>query len=1076
MKKTLFLFLLLFETATRAQVFPVQVNTQLVPPYSPYLSDYTAGGAQNLMVQIRTNDITLANYPCRLRITIEGTGITLKTKPHFIPQPLTLQGGGVPEIFYGEDLAEYFSPEALDFSGFSRSEFEKSARLPEGVYRFSVEVLDYHRGTVVSNKGSAVAWIVLNDPPLLNLPADHAKVQITDPTNILFTWTPRHTGSPNAAFTTEYVFRLVEMPPAIRDPNDALLSQSPLYEMTTTQSETLYGLGEPALLPGRSYAWQVTAHDTGGKDLFKNGGRSEVFVFTFGEVLPPPENLLLRWTKPTTLAIRWNKVPGTGEEVKYRLTYRPRKRTANDDHQWYETRTKFTEKTLYDLQPDTEYEVKVRTEKTAQESEYTETEIFRTLPLTAEVFTCKPNAPPPPVPENTAPVFPLSINDTIHAGGFSVLVRDVMEVKGKYFGSGLAIVPWFNSAKVRVTFENIAVNDRFWLTGGTIKSVWNAGSKFLQDVERPLEPGTAPKAGDVDITIVAADTLITVEGAAIANVSRDEQENIVVTTTDGKEQVLAKGESYAVTDQLGNGYIIDKQGNIAKTTATEARAAAARANRDYELTFTFSRGEGRFGFDEKKLEVLSRYYQQLPDGTYASWKSLSTSHPDRFDGHLTSGNADPMRIRFKSGPTQYIPLSSAHGNFTLNLQGLAAGMEQELLALYSPTDTIPEKVLGKVNLVTYNLLRYNLVIVPVNGAVIPGGLSADELSVRLNAIYGQAVVEWRVAVDGRLEVPLGETFDEGETGMFSNYSGDMKKVIDAYGRMESHTHYLFLIDRPRDPASLGYMPRSRPAGFIFIEPHRGNADEFIKTIAHELGHGAFNLKHTFSEYALPPATTDNLMDYSNGTFLNKYQWDHIHEPQTVLGLFDESGEIASVELKEEQLYQWWTRLAPYEKAGEILKKHLEESQIFKEVGLICDSEKCRITADLDIGGDINYTMEVTFLSTMSPDDLLYTLAFEYHIDLWVSFKVKAEDVWDDLYYWWRKQNDDLAQHKGWQVATINLIADVVTAPTLVPAVEGWITGKHWRDGHTLRGWEQALAVLDFLVAEEMAKGCITNFI
>ncbi len=1075
MKKTLFILFWLLDITARAQVFPVQVNTQLIPPYSPYLNDYAASGAQNLMVQIRTNDVTLTNYPCRLRITIEGVGITLKTKQNFIPRPLTLQGGGVTEIFYGEDLADYLTPRALDFSGFSRSEFEKSARLPEGVYRFSIEVLDYYRGTVVSNKGSATGWIILNDPPFLNLPANHSKVKIQDPVSILFTWTPRHTGSPNAAFTSEYTFRLVEIWPENRDPNDAFLSQPPLYQATTDENQLLYSIGEPSLIPGRSYAWQVTAHDTGGKDLFKNQGRSEVFVFRFGEELPAPENLLLRWAKPTTLAIRWDKVKDT-EEVKYRLSYRPRKRTANDDHEWYETRTKFTEKTLYDLQPDTEYEVKVRTEKVAQESEYTETEIFKTLPQTQQAFSCKPDAMPPPVPEKTVPIFPLSINDTIHAGGYSVLVRDVTEMKGRYFGSGLAIVPWFNSAKVRVTFENISVNDRFWLTNGTIKSVWNSDSKFLLDVQTPLEPGKAPKAGEVDITIVAVDTLILVEGAAIASVTKDEQENIVITTTDGKQQVLTKGESYALTDETGSGYVIDKQGNIAKTTATQARAAAARANRNYDLTFAFEKGEGRFGFDEKKLDALSRYYQQLDDGTYIAWKSLSTSHPDLFDGHLTSGDADPAKVRFKVGPSQVIPSSSAGGNFTLNLQGKAAGVEEELLAVYAPGDTVPDKVLGKVNLVTYNLIRYNLVIVPVNGTSVPGGLNAEGISKRLNAVYGQAVVEWHVTLDQTLEVPLDETFDEGETGVFSNYTADMKKVLNAYGRFQANTHYLFLIDKPRDPSSLGYMPRNRAAGFVFIQPHRGNTDDFLKTIAHELGHGAFNLKHTFSEHPLAPGATDNMMDYSNGTFLNKYQWDYIHEPQTVLGLFDERGEIALDELEEKQVYEWWTRLPPYKKAGEILKKHFEASQIFKKVELSCDPGKCLITAELDIGGDISYTMEVTFLSTTSADDLLNTLAFEYHVDLWVSFKVKAEDVWDELYYWWRKQNDDLAQHKGWQVATVNFFADVITAATLVPAVEGWITGKHWRDGHDLRGWEQALAVLDFLVAEEMAKGCITNFV
>ncbi|MDR1180668.1 MAG: hypothetical protein LBL13_01635, partial [Bacteroidales bacterium] len=59
------------------------------------------------------------------------------------------------------------------------------------------------------------------------------------------------------------------------------------------------------------------------------------------------------------------------------------------------------------------------------------------------------------------------------------------------------------------------------------------------------------------------------------------------------------------------------------------------------------------------------------------------------------------------------------------------------------------------------------------------------------------------------------------------------------------------------------------------------------TIAHELGHGAFRLWHTFSTdkraiYIAAQGATDNLMDYSNGTGLYKHQWDLVHDPETML--------------------------------------------------------------------------------------------------------------------------------------------------------------------------------------------------
>jgi len=65
--------------------------------------------------------------------------------------------------------------------------------------------------------------------------------------------------------------------------------------------------------------------------------------------------------------------------------------------------------------------------------------------------------------------------------------------------------------------------------------------------------------------------------------------------------------------------------------------------------------------------------------------------------------------------------------------------------------------------------------------------------------------------------------------------------------------------------------------------------------AHELGHGVFNLRHTFSTnnmVNLPEGTTQNLMDYSAGTELFKYQWDFIHNPEGGWFVWEDSEEGA----------------------------------------------------------------------------------------------------------------------------------------------------------------------------------------
>jgi len=140
-----------------AQTFPVRVTPMLTPPYTPFLTDYTDPGTERLTLQVMLNDLTVTEFRTKLRMTIEGVGITITTNPNYFPPSITLQGG-VPQLIYGSDIADYFKMSNLVFQGLNPNEVQKNGgRLPEGIYRISFEVLDYNRNTVVSNRGSATA-------------------------------------------------------------------------------------------------------------------------------------------------------------------------------------------------------------------------------------------------------------------------------------------------------------------------------------------------------------------------------------------------------------------------------------------------------------------------------------------------------------------------------------------------------------------------------------------------------------------------------------------------------------------------------------------------------------------------------------------------------------------------------------------------------------------------------------------------------------------------------------------------------------------------------------------------------
>jgi murein DD-endopeptidase MepM/ murein hydrolase activator NlpD len=115
--------------------------------------------------------------------------------------------------------------------------------------------------------------------------------------------------------------------------------------------------------------------------------------------------------------------------------------------------------------------------------------------------------------------------------------------------------------------------------------------------------------------------------------------------------------------------------------------------------------------------------------------------------------------------------------------------------------------------------------------------------------------------------------------------------------VDSAAAYIFLAKEPTTSIA-GYMPLARRYGFVFT---RGVSDDasLARLIAHELGHGAFKLRHPFSSenpYHAPQGTTHNLMDYNNGTHLAKHQWDNIQAPLKGLYLFEDEGEGEMINL------------------------------------------------------------------------------------------------------------------------------------------------------------------------------------
>ena len=568
----LVVILLQLTLSVNAQVYPVQGNVVLNPPYSPYLADLTALGSQRFWLSLRLQDPTVSTYNCKLRLTIAGVGVTLKTKTTFLPPPITLEGGGIPQLFYGDDLAAYFNPTNLDFAGITRSQYERTQRLPEGIYRFTIEVLDYNRGTLVSNKIGTTAWIVLNQPPLLNLPQHDRKIPIIEPTNIPFTWTPRHTGSPNAAFTTNYIFKLIELAPnaTSQSANAAFLSQPVLFETTLTQNQFVYGPAEPSLLAGRKYAWQVQATDTEGRDLFRNNGKSEVFVFQYGDALGVPRNVLQQGGNATTLSIAW-ALPSQGEmPTQYRIRYKPYTSPANN---WFESVTTGRYYTIGGLNPSSNYIVQVRSERGNIFSEYSAPLQMSTTSLEDRPYTCgqAPVLTPPTTTEILPRLFP---GDEIKMHDFSVMVMTVEGSNGNYNGTGLMRVSLFNNASVKVRFSG-RVNIHYELAG-EIVSIPRKNSAMGQLVDEMEKIGADRKKAQDSVANVTNPMPVPITITGIIDSVWVQDSVIIVQREDGTQEEIVRPQTpdgsmqeVVLTDSVGNSYTVNEAGEVIRATNQE---------------------------------------------------------------------------------------------------------------------------------------------------------------------------------------------------------------------------------------------------------------------------------------------------------------------------------------------------------------------------------------------------------------------------------------------------------------------------------------------------------------------------
>lgn len=283
-------YLMLFLTGTcligGAQTYPSALVTQFTGQRTLFLDEYADPFQPRIRTTIFFTDFTESSWPFALKMKITGpSGIVISTRPGARPNvPLTV-APGQPLAIEGADLAFYFDYDNLEFSGISRKQLELDHRLPEGLYTFCFEAVDYESGRSLSHPACAAAYLSLLDPPLILSPQHGQVVENVSMQNILLQWQPGNVTGNFSSIPMSYEIRLYEVTSSWANPVTAIMNNQALLiwqSLPMQQTSYLYSLTEPPLEKGKRYVFTVRAVDGGGRSRFKNNGYSMPRYFRFG--------------------------------------------------------------------------------------------------------------------------------------------------------------------------------------------------------------------------------------------------------------------------------------------------------------------------------------------------------------------------------------------------------------------------------------------------------------------------------------------------------------------------------------------------------------------------------------------------------------------------------------------------------------------------------------------------------------------------------------------------------------------------------------------------------------------------
>jgi len=348
-------------------------------------------------------------------------------------------------------------------------------------------------------------------------------------------------------------------------------------------------------------------------------------------------------------------------------------------------------------------------------------------------------------------------------------------------------------------------------------------------------------------------------------------------------------------DYNDNLYLYDKSLDTVKVTFSNADEWA------YDLWLDIYEG---------KNHIESEYEKSA--GKYVDWKLVPVGKPGKVKVTIINSKIDPTKLIFRTpAGTEYFAENTQDGLFVSVISSEHGDM-QELYALYpkSATDATLEAV-GKLDIASYSTLNMEVDLVrtgttkptidPTLESKLNDIFKPYGISYKINIINDFDDNTWDLNQDGKLQI--------AGSGAFSQYTTEMTALNNLYRtknpNLAGNRQVLFAVNAADEANTnlAGDMPLASQFGYLICE--NITVDNIARTAAHEIAHGLFQLRHIW-EYDLDKGSTDNLMDYSTGTRLIKFQWDEMFDKKDIMFLEFQGEDVG----KENEIAELkWTQFA-----------------------------------------------------------------------------------------------------------------------------------------------------------------------